>query len=271
MSQSLIAAARAAYTGRTVESDAQRAENEAKAASEFIADAHRCARDILGEAADVLSWDYTPWDRSPKDTEEATAVLDPGHHHSFALRYSRMTEPTEVAFALLATCVTCGCHTVNEVSSLAHLGQLLEMADQSDAQHQEQAQGVAEPLECLADLPGRASLLKQVAARLTALYPKASLRIDTAVIWTHADGDGSSELHLRATSAESAAKVAQSLGAASVTKTTGDANSYVMRRTNATATVDGITVQLAGYTRLSDDETAAWLAEQQPAAEDGEQ
>ncbi|MEU9245822.1 DUF6195 family protein [Streptomyces sp. NPDC048385] len=272
MSQSLNAAAKDAYTSQAADTDAQSAENEAKAAEEFLGLARRYASSILGEAADDLTWEYTPWDRAPEDTEEAFASLDPGRFHSFALRYTCTTEPIEVEFALVATCVSCGCRKFSRVTSLAQLGQLLEEADQPPAQHQGDgpAREVAEPLACLAGLPDRVTLMTQVAARLLVLHGDAGLRVDLASLYAHGDGDTTSELHLKATSAESAARAARALGAEAEVKVSGDVHSYVMRRSNATATVDGITVQLSGYTRLPDDEAAAWLAEQKRNADGGE-
>ncbi|MFJ3794986.1 DUF6195 family protein [Streptomyces sp. NPDC090088] len=272
MSQSLNTAAKDAYTSQAADDNAQNAENEAKAAEEFLTAARRCAREVLGEAADELAWEYTPWDRAPKDTEEALASLDPGRFHSFALRYTCAAEPVDVQFALMATCVSCGCRQFTRVTSLAQLGQLLAEADQLAAQHQddEPAREVAEPLACLAGLPDRATLMTQVATRLLALHSDAGLRVDLASLYGHADRDISGELHLKATSAEAAARTARALGVEAEVRVFGDAHSYVMRRANATTTVDGISIQLSGYTRLPDDEAAAWLAEQEQTADGGE-
>ncbi|WP_217545611.1 hypothetical protein, partial [Streptomyces sp. GbtcB6] len=224
------------------------------------------------QAADELDREYTPWGRAPADTKEAFAALAPGRYHSFALRYSCIADPVEVGFDLVASCVSCGCLTFTRVNSLVHLGQLLEEADRQEEQHHDNRDDreASDPVGDLADLPDRTRLMTEVLTRLLVLHNDAGLRAEHAVVIGYRDGNCSFELHLKAASAEAAVKVAEALGADPVVTVVGDTVMYVSRRAMATATVDGITVQLSGYTRLPDDEAAAWLAEQNQAADGGE-
>lgn len=272
--QTLNSLAKAAYTASVTTSDAESAEMEARAAEEFLSVARRCARDVLGEAADVLPWRYTPWAESAEGTEEAIADLAPGRAHSFALHY--ICTDSSVVFGLAATCVGCGCRTITPVSSLQHLGQLLDEADGQDEQHHDD--GATDKPGPLAGIDGLTSAAEQVAQlvrRLVARHPEAGLRVDFASAYGHhapggvRGGAGGGSLRLSAKSAETVLDIVQTLDdQAGVKTSTEDSGAWVSRWVTASYSSGEFEVQISGHTRLSDEETAAWRAERHQADTD---
>ncbi|MEU1276503.1 DUF6195 family protein [Streptomyces sp. NPDC005799] len=263
--------AKAAYADQASVDAEQQAAHESEAAEEFLAAARHVARNVLGEAAEVLPWQYTPWAQAAKDTEEATAALAPGLHHTLALRYAYTQDDERAQFGLVQTCVSCGCRIVTEVTSLHHLGKLLDEADgpgQAHADGRNGAEGDG-PFGCADSLLEQATSLVQLVRRLVARHPQAGVAVDMASLLSHSSGSTTGRLRLETTTAEAAAEVAASLGMDVTTEVTGASGSYVFRRTRGLCTVDGIEVQIEGYTQLPDDEAAAWRSQQDQAAEDG--
>lgn len=265
MTQSLNSIAKAAYTDSAAKVDTESAENEATAAAEFLDIARRCAKDVLGEAADGLPWRYTPWADAAADTEEAIAALAPGRAHNFALHYVRTEDTT--TFALAAACVSCGCRTVTPVASLQHLGQLLEEADGQDVWHGDDDTVTDEgPLAPVERLESKAALVAGLLRRMLARHPEAGLSVEFASAYGHHAGVGAGILRLAAENAEAVMDVVQVLGdEAVVTISDGGHGAYAYRWARVSLRLDDVEVEISGATLLSEEETAAWRAEQHQA------
>ncbi|MER7930526.1 hypothetical protein ABTY96_46710 [Streptomyces sp. NPDC096057] len=260
MDQTLNTLARAAYTASAAKADSDSAADEAAAGREFLDIARRCAKDVLGEAANDLPWRYTPWAQSPEGSEEAVAVLEPGRAHSFALHYIRTDD--SVTFALAASCVGCGCRTLTPVISLQHLGQLLEEADGQD-QHRDDDSAAEEPgpLATADRLESAAGWVSALLRQIVARHPEAGLTTEFASIYGHHVGTPGGSLRLGAATAEAVMEIAPALGAeAVVTVSDGGHGAYVFRWARVSYDVGDFEVQISGSTRLSDEEEAAWRA-----------
>lgn len=242
-----------------------------EARAEFLRMARSCASSTLAADAGKLDWQYTPADGLPEDAEEARALLAPGRLEYLRYRIDHAQET--VSFALVQPCLACGHDRINDVTSLFHLGQLL---DQGDDQHpavdvrEEPADSVSGPLAGIETLKIRAACVARLARRLLAEHPEAGLTVQFASGYGHQDGGGNSELHLKAASLEAALPVAAALGIELTTQVTSAVSAYRFRRGDGCATVDGIQVQLAAYTQLTEDEVNAVRTEQDQAATGGE-
>lgn len=264
----LIDLARAAYAARTIVDAEQLAEREGKAAEEFLTVARSTARDVLGEPADDLPWRYTPWAQAPEDTEEATAALPPGIRHRFALRYAHTVEgdsSTRVGLALVQTCNSCGCTKTRDVTSLEHLGQLIDQAESvSHTTSDAQDSGESQPLKAIAMLHTLAGRIGELAHRLT----DAGLTVDMASIYSSSTGSTTSKLRADSDTAEAVIDAAATLGLevkVDVHVTAG--GTYVFRRADASGIFDGIAVDIIGHTQLPAEEADAWRAQQNQTAE----
>lgn len=263
----LIDLARAAYAARSIVDAEELADRESKAAEEFLTSARRTARDVLGEPADDLPWRYTPWVQAREDTEEATAVLPPGIRHQFALRYAHIMQSdasTCVELALVQTCNSCGCSEACEVTSLEHLGQLLEQADGIGQPHGDTHEvGESQPLTAIAALQDLTTRISELAHRLA----EAGLTVDTASVFSTSSGATTCKMRAEADTAEAVVTTATSVGLDVDVDIHATAGTYVFRRARASGDVGGVELQLSGYTQLPVDEAAAWQAQQNQTAE----
>lgn len=239
---------------------------------EFMKRARGCASSTLSEDAGDLDWQYTPAASLPDSVEEARALLAPGRLEYLRYRADYADEDNmSVAFELVQPCLACGHDRITEVTGLFHLGQILSQPeDQRPTAGEGEGLAAPGPLAGIDALQARADRVTRLARNLVAEHPDASLTVRFATVVGHQDGGNRAELQLRAASVGAAAAVAKALGTELVTQISSTIPAYVFRRGDVTVTVDGIEVQLSAHTRLTDDEAAAWRAEQPQAAEDGD-
>ncbi|MER7971118.1 DUF6195 family protein [Streptomyces sp. NPDC096080] len=271
--------ARAAATTAAADDADQRSADQARSRTDFLGIAHVTAENILGtDAAALLTWQYTPWDETPEDVEEAIADLAPGRLHDFALRYSYTAHHTgdgDERLELRATCTGCGCITLTTVTGLVQLGRLL--ADDDAHTEQTGSNGSAgeddvDPLRGITALQTVTDQLAQFVRCQAVRHPKVALTVDRAGVRFFGSGPVGGEAHLSASSAEAVAEIAAALGTTADVRIVGGGAHmpvpYAFRQASADLTHGDIEVHLSGITHLTDDEAAAWLAEQnQPTSE----
>jgi hypothetical protein len=234
----------------------------------FLSAARATASARLGSAADQLDWTYTPHGGQAKNTEQATAPLAQGRPEYLRYRYDHDAEDT--SFALVQPCSACGHDRINEIPGLTRLGELLHhdhhQADEED-QAPEEEPG---PLVSVQVLEVRAVAMTGLARRLLAKHPDAGLTVTNTSLFGHHDGDSTATLHLEAADVNAARTVAAALGTDLATRIVDHGPPYpaVMEHATATATVGGVQVELTAFTKLTDDEAAAWRAQQNQATED---
>ncbi|MBK3572635.1 hypothetical protein JHN63_02105 [Streptomyces sp. MBT65] len=238
--------------------------------ADFIELARACAGSTLSKDAGELDWRYT--NGLPETIQEAHALVAPGRLEYLRYRaYYSDKDDTSFAFELVQPCLACGVDRVDAVGNLFRLGQLLSESEDDDHTPADDSDGEAAPapLAPIDALQVRAARMTRLARRLADEHPDAGLKVRYATVAGFEDG-GRGELQLRAASAEAAASVATALGAEMVTEIRSSIPPYVFRRGDVTVAVDGIEVQLSGHTQLTDEEAAAWHAEQDQAADGGE-
>ncbi|WP_405960559.1 hypothetical protein OG235_24505 [Streptomyces sp. NBC_00024] len=268
----LIELALTTYTEGTAH-EAERAEEYAAAArEELLRFARACASSTLSADAADLDWQVTT-EGLPKEMEEARALLVPGRPEYLRYRINHAASPdVEVSFELVQPCQACGNDRISLVTSLFHLGALLHQdphpADEEDQAPKEEPG----PLLSVQVLEVRAVAMTGLAQRLRAEHPDAGLTVTNTSLFGHHDGDTSATLHLEATSVNAARAVAAALGTDLATRFVDHGAPYpaVLEHAKASAIVDGIDVELTAFTKLSDDEAAAWHAQQNQATEGGE-
>ncbi|WP_314411426.1 hypothetical protein [Streptomyces sp. DSM 40484] len=272
----LIAAAQAAHADYLADQAREQAEDEAareidRQSTIEIASAH--ALQSLGTAAETLTWRHHPEAETTDFLSAAIAALPPGRVHDGRLVYLHDSHNNSQTLALVRTCRACTDELVNDVDSLAELGALLDDGPDPDPQC-EAANEAPEPgpLTAVEAAEQRAATITALARRLLARHPDAGLTVDTVAVFGHGDGGGSAELRLAVDGLDALGEVASAMGLDVTIRTTGTHPGMVLKHGIATHTVDGIEVQYRAHTRLTDDEAATWLAQQnQPttAASDG--
>ncbi|MGW4759582.1 hypothetical protein [Streptomyces chartreusis] len=124
------------------------------------------------------------------------------------------------------------------------------------------------PLAAVEAMESAAFRLGQLARRILAEHVDAGLSVREAGIYGYEDVSASARLGLRARDLEAARAVAISLGIELAVKT-NDTQWSVFEHGHGTGEVDGFEVNISGMHHFSDEEAAAWRAEQ-PAAEGGD-
>jgi hypothetical protein len=236
----------------------------------FLSAARATASARLGSAADQLEWTYTPHGGQQKNTEQATAQLAQGRPEYLRYQYDHDAEDT--SFALVQPCTACGHDRINEIPGLTRLGELLHH-DHHPADKEDQApKEEPGPLVSVQILEVRAIAMTGLARRLLAEHPDAGLTVTNTSLFGHHDGDSTATLHLQANDVNAARNLAATLGTDLNTRTVEHGAPYpvVIEHAKTTATVDGIEVELTAFTKLTDDEAAAWRAQQHQATEAGE-
>ncbi|MFE9684124.1 hypothetical protein [Streptomyces sp. NPDC006285] len=260
----LIELALTTYT----ESNAERADTEddmaREARAEFLRHARASATTNLCEAAAALDWRYVT-DNLPDDVEEARALLDPVRTEY--LRY-RVDNAREIAaLELVQPCAACRTDRISAVTSLFQLGQLLN-EEQSHVQEPDRnADQEPGPLAALEQLENTTARVARLARRLTAEHPDAGLTVRFVSLYENEHGSGEPEIQLRAENVDAVRQVAAALGAEVKLHRSEARYGTAIEHADASATYDGIKVDLTGYRTLTADETEALLAEQNQAAE----
>lgn len=126
-----------------------------------------------------------------------------------------------------------------------------------------------DPLAAVVALEAATFRVGQLARRLLAEHADAGLAVPDVYVFAHDDGDTTAELKLSTGSVDGARTVARALGIEPETKMSDHSLAFVFERVWGETVIDGIKVKISGRRQLSDEETAAWRAEQgQAAAED---
>ncbi|MFJ7049000.1 hypothetical protein ACIQVC_37180 [Streptomyces sp. NPDC101112] len=266
----LIELALTTYTEGTAANAEQTAALAEEARVEFLAHADSCARGVLNSSAESLDWQYTTTGL-PDETEEARAFLAPGRPEYLRYRVSGVDDH-KVSFDLVQPCLSCGHDRVTSISSLYHLGQILHGPQHPDTESDQTPKEQPGSLAALDAWEARTSRVAGLARRLIAEHPDANLAFSHAVAIAHNDGDGSIDLHLTAASALAVRQVAAALGAEVTSRHTASPVPHGVVLEHVTATVrrsDTVNLTVLGYSELTDDEAAAWRAQQNQAVEDG--
>lgn len=262
----LITAAQAAHTDYLADQARERAEEEAtreidRQSTIEIATAH--ALEVLGATAETLNWRHHPEGETTDHLSAAIASLPPGRIHDGRLVYLHDVFNNTQTLALVRTCRACNDELVNDVDSLAELGALLT-ADQSEAEGaDDQEPG---PLSAADAAERRAASVAALTRQILAQHPDTSLTVDTVAVFGHEDGKSSAKLRINADSLRTLRQVADAMGLSVKTRVSGTHPGLVLEHGTAAYTSDGTEVELLAYDRLSDDEAAAWLAQQNQRA-----
>lgn len=263
-SRDLITAAQAAHTDKLAEQAREQADEATTKAQEddaFLTGASQYAVKTLGKAAEDLSWINSSL--GDGDAYAATAALAPGRTHDMHLNTRYNGNQATFSLALVRTCRSCSDQLTDKIESLADLGRLLH----DDQAHDQDADDTGDqepgPLTAIERMESYAARVAGLARRLVAEHPDAGLTVRYVSLYGHESSDGRSELQLRAASVEAVRQVAAALGVEVTTRNTSSMRSLVIQHADAEATVDGISVELSGYTQLPDGEAAAWLAQQE--------
>ncbi|MEW2164346.1 hypothetical protein AB0912_15340 [Streptomyces sp. NPDC007084] len=112
------------YQGSSKEREDEAREAFEKSRDEFLDSVRRSARDALCPDAGTLDWRYTSASNLPDNTEEATALIDPGSPDFLRYRFDYAAGKT-AGFELVRPCRHCGQARVDPVSGLLALGALL--------------------------------------------------------------------------------------------------------------------------------------------------
>jgi hypothetical protein len=123
-----------------------------------------------------------------------------------------------------------------------------------------------DPLAAVVALEAATFRVGQLARRLLAEHSGAGLVVTDAHVFAHDDGDTTGELLLFTSDVDGARRVARALGAEPETKMSDFSRVFVFERVWGETVIDGIKVKITGRRTLSDEETAAWRAEQDQAA-----
>ncbi|WP_371579421.1 hypothetical protein [Streptomyces sp. NBC_01314] len=233
----------------------------------FLSAARATASARLGSAADQLEWTYTPHGGQPKNTEQATAPLT--QRRPEYLRYQYDHDAEDTSFALVQPCSACGHDRISEIPGLTRLGELLHH-DHHPADEEDQApKEEPGPLTAVQVLETRVAVMAGLARRLRAKHPDADVTVSHTVLIAHSHGGATGTLNLAVADVNAVRAVAAALGAEVTTRMTEHGAPYpaVIEYAQANAMVDGIEVELTAYRTLTDDEAAAWRAQQNQATE----
>lgn len=265
----LIELALTTYTEGAAAKAEELADRSVEARDEFLAHADSCARGILNSSAENLTWQYTTTGL-PDETEEARAFLALGRPEYLRYRVSGIDDH-KVSFDLVQPCRACGHDRITTITSLYHLGQILHGTQHPAAESDQAPKKEPGPLAALDAWDARTARVSELARRLIAEHPDANLAFSHIVAIAHNDGGGSTDLHLTAASAAAVRQVAAALGAEVTSRHTASPVPHGVVLEHVTATVRlSATVNLTvlGYSDLTDDEAAAWRAQQDQATND---
>ncbi|MDX3170074.1 hypothetical protein PV516_40650 [Streptomyces scabiei] len=262
----LVQLALATYTEGTAALADPDSGTAAEERERFLQYARSHAAMALSEAAGELVWQYVT-EGLPDQVEEARAVLAPGRPDYLRYRLDHAAESVEVSFDLVQPCFACGTDRVSPVTGLFHLGELLH-----DEPHPDPDPGQPEPgpLAASEALNGRTSDVSRLFRRLMSRHPDAGLTLSSIVCIAYPDTDGSTQLEIQAASADAVREVAASIGAEITSRHSDTPGPYgaVVEHAKAKGRLGAdIEVSVRGYTRLTDDEAAAWRAQQGQAVE----
>ncbi|MCX4974271.1 hypothetical protein [Streptomyces sp. NBC_00620] len=256
------------------ESTAERVDTEEELAeqarAEFLEAARSCAGSTLDVTATDLDWTYVPADSLPDQVEEARALLDP--HRPEYLRYRVNHAASPDVTVSLDLVEPRKADRISPVSSLYHLGQLLTPARPATTTAPDEDQPEKPgPLAAIEQAEQHTARVAAVARQLLADHPDSGLAVQNVVVFGH-ENSGSAEIGCRVEGLDAVHRVAASFGAEVAVRVTGSGPDMVLEHGSATVTVDGIDVNLAGYSKMPKDEAAAWLAQQNqaPAADGGD-
>lgn len=254
------------------ESIAERADTaddlDRAAREEFLSHARSSAATNLCQDAAALDWQYVTADL-PDQVEEARAIL--ALERAEYLRYRIDNAAETAALELVQPCLVCRNDRVSPVTSLFHLGQLLNQEDEPHDQDADDT-GAQEPgpLAAVEAAERRAASVAAITRQLLADHPDAGFIADTVAVFGHEDGDGSAKLRLKADSLDALRQVAAALGLEVTDRVSGTHPSMVLRHASADYTVDDIEVELRAHERLPQDQATAWHAQQNQPADGGE-
>lgn len=267
----LVELALTTYTEGTA-AEAERAEEyAAEAREELLRLARSCASTTLSADAADLDWQDTT-EGLPENLEEARAFLLAGRPEYLRYRIHHKDPDVLVSFELVQPCLACENDRVSPVTGLFHLGQLLHQdphpADEEDQAPKEEPG----PLTAVQVLETRVAVMAGLARRLRAKHPDADVTVSHTVLIAHSHGGATATLNLAVADVNAVRAVAAALGAEVTTRMTEHGAPYpaVIEHAQANAMVDGIEVELTAYRKLTDDETAAWRAQQDHATDGGE-
>jgi hypothetical protein len=265
----LIELALTTYTEGSAAKTEETAALAEEARVEFLAAADSCAHGVLNSGADDLNWQYTTTGL-PESVEEARAILAPGRPEYLRYRIDHADETADVSFDLVQPCSACGDDRITAVTGLYRLGQILHDTQQPFAEEDQAPEEEAGPLTAVNALQARAADLTRLARRLHAEHTNVGLAIARTSLFGHDDGGTAATLYLAAADVASARTVAAALGTDLTTKTVDHTGTYpyVIEHAQATTTIDGVQVELTAFTKLPDDEAAAWRAQQNQSSED---
>jgi hypothetical protein len=238
-----------------------------QARNEFLQHARSYADHTLSQAAGELVWQYVT-EGLADEVEEARAVLAPGRPDYLRYRLDHSTDSVEVSFDLVQPCFTCGTDRVSPVRGLFHLGELLHGERHPDPELAGQSE--PGPLAASEALDARASDVSRLFRGLMSRYPDAGLALSHIVCIAYAETDGSTQVEINAASADAVREVATGLGAEITTRHSATPGPYggVVEHATAKGRLGAdIEITVRGYSRLTDDEAAAWRAQQDRVAE----
>ncbi|WP_143677061.1 hypothetical protein [Streptomyces scabiei] len=261
----LVQLALVTYTERTAALADPDNGTAAEERERFLQYARSHAAMALSEAAGELVWQYVT-EGLPDQVEEARAVLAPGRPDYLRYRLDHAADSVEVSFDLVQPCFACGTDRVSPVTGLFHLGELLHEEPHPDPAGQSEPG----PLAASEALNARTSDVSRLFRRLMSRHPDAGLTVSSIVCIAYPDTDGSTQLEIQAASADAVREVAAGIGAEITSRHSDTPGPYgaVVEHAKAKGRLGAdIEVSVRGYTRLTDDEAAAWRAQQCQAAE----
>lgn len=261
----LLQLALATYAKSTAEQTESADDFAEQARAAFLDEARKSASANVCEIAADLTWQYVT-EGLPDQVEEARASLAPGR-----LEYMRYRVDGRAETAALELVQPRAADRVSPVTSLVHLGKLLDaeqprQASTGDAVNSGQEPGPYAAVDQAVEIAGRVADLFRW---LREQHPAADLISTTVGLFGHEAGDGGADLHLTVSGLDVLGTVAAALGAEVSLRTSGGPG-LVLEHATATCTVRGIDVRLTAYEPMPADRAAAWVEEQDRAAEKGE-
>jgi hypothetical protein len=236
-----------------------------QARAAFLDWARRSATANVPEIAGDLTWRYVT-KVLPDQVEEARALLAPGR-----LEYLRYRVDNRVETATLELVQPSAADRVTPVTSLVHLGKLLDEQQPRQTSKGDAGSGGQEPgpYAAVDQAVEHAERVGVLFRWLRDQYPDAGLIADTVSLFGHQTGEGSADLHLTLGGLDVLRTVAAALGAEVSVRTSGGSG-MVLELGTANCTLRDIDVQLRAVDRMPADRAAAWVEEQDRAAEAGE-
>lgn len=271
----LIAAAQAAHTDYLADQAAEQAGEAATLESDrqvTVGLASTRATELFGVAAESLNWRHHPEGETGNHLSAAVASLPPGPTHDARLVYLHDGYTNNQSLVLARTCRACADELLNEVDSLADLGRLLDEGRPGSGDTHEDGADADDgqepgPLAVIERIEAHASRVTWLARRLIAEHPEAGLAVDRVYFHSHHSSAGVAVIHFDTDSVDAVRQVASALNAEVRTFHSNAIESTVFEHADAKTTYDGIKVEFSGHRELSDDEAAAWRAQQKQTAE----